>query len=381
VNLLINLALLTLGFLGTLAAFGGETWKKGSEPLSHRITKRGWVSIACLSCTLLLGVSKEVRNVGENNELLAQVTSLHQQLQQQRSLLAAKRLDEIREQDGKIAEFNERISAIHMAYERFRSAPVAVSGRAQRKDEPPPFKIAFTYASNNFRLGVCDKSFGTTAKIALDEKNCFNSKLPQSLKALPTASFEQSIEGPSIIALIQYLAEISLAHRDVLNEPFTVAKKMTPELTLATLLSNTPVECGISSKLVSSTISGATVLRRIEETFQQLNWLFVYGFPKNKSDRPNKSDNLKTYLDDQLNGTSAETLVLMSQLAIAVGSRTAEQNDETYKLGHLVENIAVGYQNLTNVLPELLARCTDRRKQLANEKTEIENSLKVAIAR
>jgi DNA-binding protein H-NS len=373
VNLLINLALLSLGFLGTLAAFGGETWKKGRQPLRYRITKRGWLSIICLSCTLLLGVLKEVRNVGANNELLAQVTNLHQQLQQQRTLLAAKRLDEIREQDGKLAEFNKHISAIQIAYERFRSSPVSVSGRAPKKDDAPPFKLEFKYASKNFRFGVCDKDFGIAAEIPIDENNCVNSDLRKLLDTLPTTSFERSDLGPSVIALMQYLAEISLAHRDVLNEPFTVAERKTPELSLSKLLSNIPIGCGISPTLASSTVLSATLLRRIEETFQQLHWLFVYGFPNNR-------DELKKYLNDQLEGASAEAMVQMGHLATTVGNSTAKQNGDAYKLGPFVENVALGYQNLTKFLPEVLAGCTNSRKQLSAEKKEIENGLATATA-
>jgi hypothetical protein len=61
VEIAINVALLLLGFLGAVAAFGGETWHKGEEPVLKRITKRGWISISALSLTLALGIAKEFR--------------------------------------------------------------------------------------------------------------------------------------------------------------------------------------------------------------------------------------------------------------------------------------------------------------------------------
>lgn len=58
--LMLSIALLVLGTIGTLAAFGGETWTKGPERIDKRITRRGWVSLASLSLAFCAGVSKEV---------------------------------------------------------------------------------------------------------------------------------------------------------------------------------------------------------------------------------------------------------------------------------------------------------------------------------
>lgn len=57
--LAINLTLLILGTVGTLTAFGGETWKKSSDPLLQRITLRGWLALTCILSTLGLGILKE----------------------------------------------------------------------------------------------------------------------------------------------------------------------------------------------------------------------------------------------------------------------------------------------------------------------------------
>jgi hypothetical protein len=64
--LAINLTLLIFGTLGTLAAFGGETWKKSSDPLLQRITLRGWLALICILSTLGLGILKERINSESN---------------------------------------------------------------------------------------------------------------------------------------------------------------------------------------------------------------------------------------------------------------------------------------------------------------------------
>jgi hypothetical protein len=41
----LNILLLLVGTTATPAAFGGETWKKGDQPILERITVRGWISL------------------------------------------------------------------------------------------------------------------------------------------------------------------------------------------------------------------------------------------------------------------------------------------------------------------------------------------------
>ncbi|HEY4943137.1 MAG TPA: hypothetical protein VII56_17030 [Rhizomicrobium sp.] len=54
----LNVALLLLGAAATAAAFGGKTWSEGTEPIYRRITLRGKISIACLTLSLALGITK-----------------------------------------------------------------------------------------------------------------------------------------------------------------------------------------------------------------------------------------------------------------------------------------------------------------------------------
>jgi hypothetical protein len=58
--ILIDLALLLIGAVGTLAAFGGKTWTEGSDPVVQRVTPRGWVSLVCLVLAVVFGITKSV---------------------------------------------------------------------------------------------------------------------------------------------------------------------------------------------------------------------------------------------------------------------------------------------------------------------------------
>jgi hypothetical protein len=84
---LINIILAILGLTSTLAAFGGETWKKGNEPLIDRITKRGFLSLFCLLSAFSLGVFKEIKinqqkskSEADNKKLLSEIAELRDSL-------------------------------------------------------------------------------------------------------------------------------------------------------------------------------------------------------------------------------------------------------------------------------------------------------------
>ena len=66
INVFLNVALLVIGTMATLAAFGGETWRDGSEPILERVTTRGWISLMCLVLALAIGTIKEVRTGQED---------------------------------------------------------------------------------------------------------------------------------------------------------------------------------------------------------------------------------------------------------------------------------------------------------------------------
>ncbi|WP_346751219.1 SH3 domain-containing protein [Splendidivirga corallicola] len=57
-----NILIAVFGLVGTLAAFGGDTWVEGEEPILKRVTKRGWIALIALFITFATGVIKEVRS-------------------------------------------------------------------------------------------------------------------------------------------------------------------------------------------------------------------------------------------------------------------------------------------------------------------------------
>jgi len=87
----INLALLLLGTTGALAAFGGETWRKGDEPLSKRISRRGWLALVCMLATLMLGITKEIRTNAATLASSARQRELEQNLDRTTADLRATR--------------------------------------------------------------------------------------------------------------------------------------------------------------------------------------------------------------------------------------------------------------------------------------------------
>src|SRR5271165_6735147 len=64
----LSIALLLVGTTATLAAFGGKTWKEGTEPALERITPRGWVSLLCLVLALALGVISQLHDSNESSK-------------------------------------------------------------------------------------------------------------------------------------------------------------------------------------------------------------------------------------------------------------------------------------------------------------------------
>ncbi len=75
-----GLALLILGTTGALAAFGGETWKRGEGPLAPRITPRCWLALAGMPATLGLGVAKEVKSTRDCAQTLNRQKALELKL-------------------------------------------------------------------------------------------------------------------------------------------------------------------------------------------------------------------------------------------------------------------------------------------------------------
>jgi hypothetical protein len=67
-SLFLAVILLVLVATATMAAFGGDTWVKGTEPLLKRVTWRGWVSLSCLVGALVLGIVKEIRSASAGEQ-------------------------------------------------------------------------------------------------------------------------------------------------------------------------------------------------------------------------------------------------------------------------------------------------------------------------
>jgi hypothetical protein len=72
-GLALNVVLLLLGLASALAAFGGETWRKNSKPLFKRVTHRGWIALALMFLTVVIGTVKEIRSSSESAKSKAEL--------------------------------------------------------------------------------------------------------------------------------------------------------------------------------------------------------------------------------------------------------------------------------------------------------------------
>jgi hypothetical protein len=81
-DLLLNVLLLVSSLTAALAAFGGETWVKSSEPLWDRITGRGWIAATCFVLSFAFGVTKEIRTNINKESAQKTETALRTQLDQ-----------------------------------------------------------------------------------------------------------------------------------------------------------------------------------------------------------------------------------------------------------------------------------------------------------
>jgi len=67
-GLFLNILLAVCGLVVTLAAFGGETWRRGDESIKHRITSRGWIALVALLVAFTVAVIKEIRNYSQTQK-------------------------------------------------------------------------------------------------------------------------------------------------------------------------------------------------------------------------------------------------------------------------------------------------------------------------
>lgn len=123
--LALNFSLLIVGTAATLAAFGGETWRRGDEHLVERITTRGWISLLCLVLALSMGISKEILSALEttHSELVAA----------QRDIKAAAEKRELKDQVDKAqqdsAVARQQLQDVNAALTNARSDLARVLGR------------------------------------------------------------------------------------------------------------------------------------------------------------------------------------------------------------------------------------------------------------
>jgi hypothetical protein len=159
-DLAINVVLLSLGFIGAVVAFGGDTWLKIDAPIHKRITRRGWVSVSCLLLALALGVWKEFRTDRAAADSAKERERLESELKAANSKLEASR--------KALVTFEPNIlAAMYSLTERIvRESDFAFVSLAGRDTVIPvstetntPLKL---YGGDEFEYSVfCDRRLGT----------------------------------------------------------------------------------------------------------------------------------------------------------------------------------------------------------------------------
>jgi hypothetical protein len=105
----LNIALLVIGTMATLAAFGGKTWRDGPESILERITVRGWVSLMCLVLAFAIGTIKEIRT--EREDAISEATAARDKAEAGRKQA---------EQSLQLAESNARLALASKSLEDLR---------------------------------------------------------------------------------------------------------------------------------------------------------------------------------------------------------------------------------------------------------------------
>lgn len=149
-----NILLAVFGLGATLSAFGGETWRKGTERLFRRVTIRGWISLVCIVLAFSIGVYKEISNYDRNRRL------------QEQSELKQKRIDK---QMGLIERLQNQIA------------------RSQRKLEESAEDVAAkTDQLGEQQLASIEAAFSLTVKIPRELDDCVVNLTGQREQAIPS---------------------------------------------------------------------------------------------------------------------------------------------------------------------------------------------------
>ena len=106
----LNIVLLIIGTMATLAAFCGLTCRDGPEPVLERVTARGWISLLCLVLALAVGTIKEL--ITQREEAISEATEAREKAEAGRKQA---------EQSLQLAESNSRLTLANKSLEDLRT--------------------------------------------------------------------------------------------------------------------------------------------------------------------------------------------------------------------------------------------------------------------
>jgi hypothetical protein len=131
VDIIINVALITLAFGGALLAFAGKTVDdlEPENSILERITRIGWISIVLLTCAFALGIIKEVRErrASETAELKTAAAERQAALIRQQLADANVRLQDV---DAKLLASVSRLAVVQERLDVAEKTIVTAVGKA-----------------------------------------------------------------------------------------------------------------------------------------------------------------------------------------------------------------------------------------------------------
>jgi hypothetical protein len=317
----LNILLLTAGFIGALAAFGGKTWKEGDEPLLNRITKRGWVSVICLSAALGFGITKEVLTSKDKHAAERQQARLNDQIHLQRLLIHNSRIDEI----------NQKLKIIGMIIDRFRSVrrahplsmTITIFGRSL-------LSKPFEFGSMDFRFDVCSEKFKAASGVTFALDECRSTNTVALVDLLSESRFDQNRFSKNLVAILSYFSSISVSHYESLNGSYLLSDVDGRKIKLADLYGEATKYCDMPHEKAAKQAEYARLLGEIEESGKELYWLYRFGFNEKRNSTAN---------NNRLLSARRKYFLSVTRLDEVIEHPPQEPVYRGYELGRIVDNV------------------------------------------
>jgi len=236
-----------------------------------------------------------------------------------------------------------QLEAAGRVYEKVRTLQVKVAGREQQVGGVTPPEFDQTVVAKDYTLDLCGPTFPSSLRPeGWRESKCKTTDPVSVLMKLHSFEFESDIYGKTVLALISYLEEISLLDRDALNGPPGLSENEADyKNNIPNILVGAAAICRVDPNEAAQALVRARGLKIVENSAQQLGWLFEFGFAgddkessdidrakwlKDNFDETSKKFSLSVYDLVNSSGVVPERRSNLSELEIAIASNLAKLN-------------------------------------------------------